>query len=1447
MTRNVSGKVSESKEPIAVIGMECIFPKAPNMKTYWQNILNEVNAVGDPLEQWEADRYIDKGYVSTSKGGYLRDLYRFNPMQFGVMPSSVDGGEPDQFLALEVAKRALEDAGEQYLDEAYDHRDTGIILGHSTYLHRGQINGGQHCIAVDQTIEILKLVLPSMTDEQSSQIYDILKKQLPTFTPDTCPAMVPNVMTGRIANRLNFTGPNYLIDAACASSLLSVNAAIDELRNGKSRMMLAGGVNASLPAEVAVIFTMLDALSDKGAVTPFSSNSDGTLLGEGLGVVVLKRLSDALEDGDRIYSVVHGVGQSSDGKGTSLLAPSELGEALAIQRAYDSTGIDPNTISLIEAHGTGIALGDQTEINSLKEIFGERLGEQGNIAVGSVKSMISHTIPAAGIASFIKMSLSLYHKILPPTLCDEVNAELGIQDTAMYINTKAKPWIRKEDEPCRAAINSFGFGGVNAHGILEEAPKTAKKPLKCSPWEFELFIFKGENIEQLQKSLDEVATYISHIDDAAIEDVAFTLFDKAGENNGNCRLALMAGSLQELAKKITQAKKRLAKSDEPFMGKNGVIFSKDPVKGKLGFMFPGEGSQYVNMLSDLAIHFEPVRQWFDFWHGIYDEVPGSSRTDIVFPVASELTPEREAYIQKRIHDMDVGSEAVFVAGQAMFELLKHFDLNPDVMVGHSSGENSALVAARSIPWKDRKELAALVRKLNGIYNIIEKEGGIERGRLMAIALISQEKIQKHIEGTKVVVAMENCPTQTIVYGSEEDVEKLSKVLIKEGAVCEMLPFDRGYHTDAFSPMKEGFIKYYEEIGLKAPEIPLYSCASASLFPAKQSDVREIAADQWTQKVRFIETIEKMHEDGVRYFVEVGPSSKLASFAEQVLRNSKKDEGCVISSSNLNSKPGLHQFLTLIAKLYVNDKVNVEKLFADREVQKLDFSNLKKAKPKGMFLDNSLPRLRATDELAEALNKIQPAKTQEVATQGAEAAKDVQDLYPEYRPFFTEINELTADNFVGHAYLSMADDNFLQDHVISGAVTDTDSELYGLGCVPLMVSLEIMAEACAVIAGRIDLRVIEDVKTFNWIMLDEGDVNLQVRAVKIAGKNNAFRAEIFNNGQRVVSADYLFGEQNLQLTAPLADIENSPTPYRWQGEYEEYNIGMFHGPIFQTIKNIDKWNEQGLDAWLSPVSVENFFRDGEVPSTVINPVLMDSLNQSAVFWVANDVGPNYQSFPTKIERIEFFGQCPENVDGLKNKARRQHAGSGKDDGMWDIECVDGDNNPFIRVKGLQNVFFMIPYNVYECRTNPLTGWLGSPINDNGGSLQWHVPFVEKELLGRSDNVLLRLIANCYLNENERVVWQQLKANNIDDKINWLFARICAKEAVRYLINQQTGELLYPTDIEIIQDEQGNLHADGWWCADEYFLMDAPQIQIQLGNNECYASLQAGGLGEQRYVG
>src|SRR5690606_19459219 len=460
--------------------------------------------------------------------------------------------------------------------------------------------------------------------------------------------------------------------------------------------MIAGGVNASLPAEVSVIFTQLGALSGRGKVRPFEQGSDGTLLGEGLGMVVLKRLDDALADGDRIYSVLRGIGQASDGRGTGLLAPSEEGEALSIRRAYAGCGVEPSSISLIEAHGTGIPLGDKTEISALRSVLGERQGLLGSVAIGSVKSMISHCIPAAGIAGLIKTSLALHHKVLPPTLCGTVNPELGIDATPLYVNTTSKPWIASPQHPRRAGINSFGFGGINTHAVVEEAPPAALKPLNIVRRECELCVFAAATEAELLARVQQVQQYIETNPGVALLDLAATL--AASDMDGlPVRLAVLATDVTELAKKLQQAAKKIGEGKSArWMTRTGLLFSRESLEGKLAFLFPGEGSQYLNMLADLAQQFPEVREWFDFWQGLYDEQPGSTRTDILFPPSSELGDELRQRLEARLFDMDVGSEAVFVASQALCSLLGALGVEPDAMLGHSTGESSALAASGAI-------------------------------------------------------------------------------------------------------------------------------------------------------------------------------------------------------------------------------------------------------------------------------------------------------------------------------------------------------------------------------------------------------------------------------------------------------------------------------------------------------------------------------------------------------------------------------------------------------------------------------------------------------------------------------------------------------------------------------------------------------------------------------
>jgi acyl transferase domain-containing protein len=373
---------------VAIVGMACLFPGAPDLQTYWQNIVSKVDAVGDPPPEWGADLFFDpdsseNDRIYCKRGGYLGDLARFDPLDFGIMPNSIDGGEPDQFLALRVAHDALVDAA--YFERSVAKERAEVIIGRGTYINRGFTTVLQHALAVDQTIRILKQLHPEHSDEELVEIKQQLKASLPPFNAEIAPALVPNIMSGRIANRLDFMGPNYTIDAACASSLIAVERGMNDLLEDRCDASLVGGVHCSTPPPILMIFCQLGALSRRGEMRPFDRDADGPLLGEGVGFVLLKRLEDAERDDDRIYAVLRGVGTSSDGRALGLLAPRVDGEELAIRRAYAATGIDPSTVELLEAHGTGTPVGDVAELEALTRVFGLRNGEGPRCAIGTVK------------------------------------------------------------------------------------------------------------------------------------------------------------------------------------------------------------------------------------------------------------------------------------------------------------------------------------------------------------------------------------------------------------------------------------------------------------------------------------------------------------------------------------------------------------------------------------------------------------------------------------------------------------------------------------------------------------------------------------------------------------------------------------------------------------------------------------------------------------------------------------------------------------------------------------------------------------------------------------------------------------------------------------------------------------------------------------------------------
>jgi polyketide-type polyunsaturated fatty acid synthase PfaA len=461
--------------PIAIIGMASIFPQSRNLQEYWETIVKKKDCITDvPPSRWNVDDYYDSNPQAPDKtyckrGGFIPEI-DFNPMEFGLPPNQLEVTDISQLLALVVAKEALKDAG--YEDKPFDCEHTGVVLG--VALAR-QLTMP---LAARLQYPVWEKALKSsgISAADTEKIIHKIKNSYINWEPNAFPGMLANVVAGRIANRFDLGGMNCIVDAACASSFGALSMAISELTSGRANMMLTGGVDTDNSIVAYMCFSKTPAVSRSETTKPFDADSDGMMLGEGVGMLVLKRLSDAERDGDRIYAVIKGVGTSSDGRHKSIYAPRPEGQMRALRRAYQEAGFAPTTVGAIEAHGTGTMAGDPAEFAALKGVFGENNSSKQAIALGSVKSQIGHTKAAAGAASLIKMALALHHKILPPTInVTKPHPKLEIENSPFYLNTETRPWLKSpKAAPRRAGVSSFGFGGTNYHIVLEVYIKLPK-------------------------------------------------------------------------------------------------------------------------------------------------------------------------------------------------------------------------------------------------------------------------------------------------------------------------------------------------------------------------------------------------------------------------------------------------------------------------------------------------------------------------------------------------------------------------------------------------------------------------------------------------------------------------------------------------------------------------------------------------------------------------------------------------------------------------------------------------------------------------------------------------------------------------------------------------------------------------------------------------------------
>ena len=538
------------------------------------------------------------------RGGFLDDPAYFDPLPFGIMPAEAETGDPEQFLMLAVVSGALKDAAAHKPASSANQplvpspERTEIVIGRGGYMS----NGIEHVYArmemIDQVTDVLSQVLGEDGGRTQTEVRKRLAASLPEVTHEVVTCAMPNLTAGRVANRLNIMGRNYTVDAACASSLIAVDDVIRSLREGRCDLGIAAAVHMNQKPNFWLAFETLGALSRTGACRSFGADADGLLIGEGLGAIVLKRFSDAQRDGDRIYAVIRGVGVSSDGRGTAVVTPRLEGEVLALRHAYAETGIDPQSVRLIEGHGTATAVGDATEIDTLHTVFGR---EGQDIALGSVKSMIGHAMPAAGMAGLIKTALALHHKTLPPT-CNVTRPHPKLEGSRFTVNTAARPWVSDESAPRRAGVNAFGFGGINAHAILEEAPETAAWQ-SLNPQETELVVLGAESRQALLDRIRLWRRCLAGDGGLQLRDIGYSEALRVGVKD-TFRLAVVAKTIEDLDSKLRAAEEHIEENDEnSWLKEDSIFFAPEPYPGKLGVLFPGMafpglGGGYARRLSD---------------------------------------------------------------------------------------------------------------------------------------------------------------------------------------------------------------------------------------------------------------------------------------------------------------------------------------------------------------------------------------------------------------------------------------------------------------------------------------------------------------------------------------------------------------------------------------------------------------------------------------------------------------------------------------------------------------------------------------------------------------------------------------------------------------------------------------------------------------------------------
>ncbi|MFD4601230.1 SDR family NAD(P)-dependent oxidoreductase [Streptomyces sp. NPDC058464] len=919
---------------IAIVGMACMFPQAPDLATFWGNVVAGHDAVTEvPVERWDPAVHHADGTTTSKWGGFLPPI-PFDPLGYGIPPASLGHIEPVQLLALEAARRALDNAGYGERGREFDRSRTSVVFG---------AEAGSDL----SNAATLRAVLPSYY----GKVPDGLEDQLPQLTEDSFPGMLANVISGRIANRLDLGGANYTVDAACASSLAAVDVACKELTAGTSDVVLCGGADLHNGINDYVLFSSVHALSPTGRSRAFDGSADGIALGEGVACVVLKRLADAERDGDRIYGVIKGLGSSSDGRSLGLTAPRPEGQRAALLRAYRSAGISPARVGLVEAHGTGTVVGDRTELGILSEVFAEAGAENGGCALGSVKSQIGHTKCAAGLAGLIKTTLALHTGVKPPTLhVDHPNPAWQADGSPFAFHTEARPWATPPGERV-AGVSAFGFGGTNFHVVLAAYDSAVPPEQGLDAWPAELFVFRGRDERAAHRGVEEILR-AAGTGSWRLRDLALAAARRADASHEPVRAAVVAGDVTELT---GQLRRVLAGEHDPAAGihlpdprQNADAGTDAGTDAKVAFLFPGQGSQRPGMLADLLIAFPELQHYLQL---------GRAHADTLYPPTAFDDDTRERR-RAALTDTRAAQPALGITGLAAHAFLTAAGVRPDMAAGHSYGELVALSAAGALTPETLLNLSA--ERAAAIL----AAAGDEPGTMAAVSA-GADDVERALRTagapSSVVVANHNSPRQTVVSGPTAEVTEAVRLLREAGLGAKRIPVACAFHSPVVAGAGDRFAEVLADTAVRPPEFPVWSNRTAAPYRPDADAVRAELAAQIGSPVAFAAQIEAMYEAGARVFVEAGPGTVLTRLVGQILG----DRPHTTVACEPRAGGGLRGWLDALARLAAaGAPVRTAWLLRGRDA--VDAVRTPEPKRPGWTVDGQLVRTAAGDLLPGAL-------------------------------------------------------------------------------------------------------------------------------------------------------------------------------------------------------------------------------------------------------------------------------------------------------------------------------------------------------------------------------------------------------------------------------------------------------------------------------------------------